>query len=76
MKKMVSYEHEKFNNFCKIMSDLIKTTEQEMTTSVSVDLFPTKREIMNRAYNKFCQLKRMGFYDNLNRLNLKVCERV
>ncbi len=78
MKKIVirNYEREKFNNFSKIIAGLIKTTQIEMENAENVDLFPTNENVYNKAYDKFCQLKRMGFYDDLNRMNLKVCEGV
>lgn len=78
MKKIVirNYEREKFNNFSKIIVGFIKTAALEMSNGEQVDLFPTNENVYNKAYDKFCQLKRMGIYDDLNRMNLKVCEGV
>ena len=75
-KRIRNFEKEKFNNYLKIMSGLIKTVALEMTNGEEIDLFPTDENIITRAQEKFARLKNCGFYDNLNRLNLKVCERV
>lgn len=68
--KIKNYEKEKFENYVKIMSGIIKTTVLEMTNGEEVDLFPTKENILTRACEKFSKLKQIGVYDNLNRLVL------
>ena len=69
-------EKEKFENYLKAIKGFVKTSVIEMTSGETVDLFPTDENIFARAQEKFARLKKCGFYDNLNRLNLKVCERV
>ena len=69
-------EKEKFENYLKAIKGFVKTSVIEMTSGETVDLFPTDENVFARAHEKFARLKKCGFYDNLNRLNLKVCERV
>ena len=66
--KIKNYEKEKFNNYSKIMSGIIKTVALEMSNGEEVDLFPTRENIISRACERFQKLKQMGLYDNLNRL--------
>lgn len=65
-----NFEKEKFNNYSRIMSGIIKTVALEMTNGGEVDLFPTKENILARACERFQKLKQLGIYDNLNRLVL------
>ena len=68
--KIRNLEKEKFNNYSKVMSGIIKTVALEMTNGEEIDLFPTKENILARACERFQKLKQMGLYDNLNRLVL------
>ena len=68
--KIRNLEKEKFNNYLRIMSGIIKTVALEMTNGEEFDLFPTKENILARACERFQKLKQMGLYDNLNRLVL------
>ena len=71
-----SIEPQRFENYLKAIKGFVKTSVIEMTSGETVDLFPTDENILVRAHEKFARLKKCGFYDNLNKLNLKVCERV
>ena len=71
-----SIESQRFENYLKAIKGFVKTSVIEMTSDETVDLFSTDENIFAQAQEKFARLKKCGFYDNLNKLNLKVCERV
>lgn len=71
-----NYEKEKFNNFVHAMSECITSITLELYDPDGVDLFPTQENILNRARERFIRLKKCGFYDDLNRINIKVLERI